>query len=103
LIEDPEMKRIVLITLLGVAAFGQKFYDDDPLEHEPKPRNVATALNRKLSDYYDLFSNQFGAVGERQPEKGAPVRAMGVNTLGEPMDTAWYEKRHYYRRMSKEE
>lgn len=96
------MKRILLLSLIA-SAFGQKFFADDPLQREPRPRHVEKALNRKFSDYYDLFSNQFGAVGEKQPKKGAPVRALAVNTLGEPMDSGWYEKRHYYRRMSREE
>lgn len=81
-----------------------KFYPDDPLDREPKPRNVDKVLNRKLSDYYDLFSHQFGDVGERQPKVGPPIRAIAsVNTLGEPMDGAWYVKRHYYKHMSTEE
>lgn len=91
------------IFVLAAAAPAQKFYSDDPLHQEPPPRHVQQALNRKLSDYYDLFSNQFGAVGEKQPKKGPPIRALAVNTLGEPMEGAWYQKRHYYKRMSIEE
>lgn len=98
------MKRLTLLLLLSLAAFSQrKFYPDDPLDREPTPRNVDKALNRKLSDYYDLFSHIFGHVGERQPVNGPPIPARAVNTLGEPMDGAWYEKRHYYRRMTPEE
>lgn len=98
------MKRLTLLLLLSLAAFSQrKFYPDDPLDREPTPRNVDKALNRKLSDYYDLFSHIFGHVGERQPVNGPPIPARAVNTLGEPMDGAWYEKRHYYRRMTPEQ
>lgn len=97
------MRRISLLILLAVPAAAQKFFVDDPLQQEPRPRHVEQALNRKFSDYYDLFSNQFGAVGQKQPKKMAPLRALAVNTLGEPMDSGWYEKRHYYRRMSREE
>ena len=97
------MKRILFLGLLAADASAQKFFVDDPLQREPRPLHVEQALNRKFSDYYDLFSNQFGAVGEKQPKKSAPMRALAVNTLGEPMDSGWYEKRHYYRRMSREE
>jgi len=99
------MKHHLMILFLACPTFAQpKFYPDDPLEREPTPRNVEKVLNRKLSDYYDLFANQFGKVGQHQPEKGPPIVARAsVNTLGEPMDGAWYVKRHYYRRMSAEE
>jgi hypothetical protein len=96
---------LILSCLAAVPALSQrvKFYSDDPLQSEPPPRNVEKALNRKLSDYYDLFSHQFWLPGELQPKKGPPIRAKAVNTLGEPMDGAWYTKRHYYKRMSIEE
>lgn len=92
--------------MLGVTTgFGQKFVADDPLEREPRPRNAEKLANRKLSDIYDLFSLQFKDLGERQPKKGkgAPIRAKGVNTLGEPLSRSWWDKRHYYKRMSLEE
>jgi hypothetical protein len=97
------MKRIVLILLFALQLPAQRFLADDPLDREPRPRPVGQAQNRKLSDYYDLFSNQFHKVGEKQPKKGPPIRSMAVNTLGEPMDGAWYQKRHYYRRMTLDE
>jgi hypothetical protein len=94
---------ILLFLAVAQAAVAQRFYPDDPLNREPVPMNVGQAANRKLSDYYDFFANQFADLGEKQPQKGPPVRARGVNTLGEPMDGAWYVKRHYYRRMSIDE
>ena len=96
-------KRILLIGLVAGALMAQKFRADDPLGAEPKPRDVGALKSRKLSDYYDLFLHQFGKPGERQPEpkkKQPPIRARGVNTLGEPIDRAWWEPRHYYRPMS---
>lgn len=99
------MKHFLYFLLLAACTGAQpRFFADDPLEREPAPRNVDKVLSRKLSDYYDLFSHQFGKTGERQPKSGPPIRAIAsVNTLGEPMDGAWYVKRHYYRRMSAEE
>lgn len=96
-------KTYTLLFTLALLAPAKKFYSDDPLMAEPKPIHVADAPNRKLSDYYDLFSNQFAKLGEAQPEKGEPIRAKGVNTLGEPMDGSWWERRHYYKRMSADE
>ncbi|WP_321475564.1 hypothetical protein [uncultured Paludibaculum sp.] len=97
------MRRLMLILSLAGPLAAQRFYSDDPLGKEPAPRPVGDIRTRKLSDYYDLFSNQFGDVGERQPKQGTPIPAAGVNTLGEPMDGSWYQKRHYYRRMTREE
>ena len=97
-----------LAALLGAAAIplgagGPRFYPDDPLIREPRPRHVAEARPRKLSDYYDFFRNLFGGAGERWTETGTPIPARAVNTLGEPMEGAWWERRHYYRRMTIEE
>lgn len=98
------MKLLLSLILVAAIAYSQpKFFPDDPLDKEPLPRNVDKVLSRKLSDYYDLFSHQFGKTGERQPKQGPRIPARAVNTLGEPMDGAWYVKRHYYKRMSAEE
>lgn len=96
-------KTTLLLLFLVLSAPAKKFYADDPLEKEPTPLNIKEAAMRKLSDIFDLFYHQFGKPGERQPEKGTPIPAKGVNTLGEPMDGAWWERRHYYKRMSAEE
>jgi hypothetical protein len=95
--------KFILLLTAAAQLSGKRFYSDDPLPAEPKNRNVATVENRKLSDYYDLFSHQFAELGERHPVNGPPIRAKGVNTLGEPMDGAWWARRHYYKRMSLEE
>lgn len=98
------MKKITILLLwVAILAPARKFYSDDPLVAEPKNIHVAKAENRKLSDYYDLFSHQFGNLGESHPKNGPPIRAKGVNTLGEPMDGAWWERRHYYKRMTPDE
>ena len=97
----PSSMRTIAPFLLATAALAAPhFYPDDPLEFEPPPRSVKDIQNRKLSDYYDLFNNQFRKVGERQPKKGPPIEAKAVNTLGEPLQGAWWNKRHYYRRMT---
>jgi hypothetical protein len=98
------MHRLILTTLLlTAAADARKFYSDDPLLREPAPRECKDPKNRKLSDIYDLFSHQFGKLGEPQPSPRSNlplIRAQGVNTLGDPMAGAWWEPRHFHRRMT---
>jgi hypothetical protein len=96
------MKRIAaIILLLGTwasAGEGRKFYEDDPLIQEPPSRPV-TAAPRKLSDYYDILWHTLATPGEKQ-RHGKLIPAQGINTLGDPMEGAWWERRHYWRRMS---
>lgn len=95
--------RVLFILLLVPGSIsGQKFYRDDPLPAEPPPRSVGSALSRKLSEYYDFFSNTFGHPGEEQPPT-AKIPARAVNTLGEALDSSWYTNRHYVHRMTAEE
>ncbi|MEO8368134.1 MAG: hypothetical protein ABI806_02905 [Candidatus Solibacter sp.] len=95
------MRRILACILLSAAALtAQRFYPDDPLEFEPPPRPVKDIKNRKLSDYFDLLNNQFRMAGERQPKQGPRISAKSVSTLGEPLQGAWWVKRHYYNRMT---
>jgi hypothetical protein len=90
---------LVVIAAASLTAAPPAFYPDDPLRDEPAPVNVDKALSRKLSDFYDFFQNNFARPGRH--DKQAP--ALGANTLGEPMDGAWYTHRHYSRPMSIEE
>jgi hypothetical protein len=92
---------LVFLAVCGMAE--QRFYPDDPLEFEPPPRQVQDLKKRKLSDYYDLLTHQFGKVGERQPRGGPPIRAQAVSSLGEPLQGSWWTKRHYYHRMTLDE
>ena len=93
-----------LALLLATAApllAGDKFYPDDPLQKEPAPRDAAGVKSRKLNDYY-LVENSFKKRGERNRGQVA-IRARDVNTLGEPMDGAWYNHRHYWTPMTDEQ
>ena len=70
--------------------------------------NLEDARFRKLNDYYDLFSNTFGDVGERQDQtQGGSKRkftpAGGINTLGEVIDRSWFTNRVGSRPMSVDE
>jgi hypothetical protein len=90
---------LLALALLTTGLNAQKFYDDDPIQKEPPPLNVPKIQGRKLSDYYDFFSNTFAKPGERQ-SKGKQIPAQAVNTLGEVPDSAWYTNRHGKVRMS---
>ncbi|MEZ5398078.1 MAG: hypothetical protein R2729_00330 [Bryobacteraceae bacterium] len=99
------MNRTLILVLLATTAIpsdARRFYDDDPLQREPAPRDASKAIRRKISDYYDFFQQTFAPPGEKQLP-GKPIRAQAVNTLGEPMGGAWWEPRHYYKPMSIEE
>jgi hypothetical protein len=96
------LKLLLVMLIAGHAVAADKFYSDDPLQEEPPPRNAAGVKPRKLSDYYDLLENSFKERGERN-KHGVTIGARNVNTLGEPMDGAWYRRRHYWNPMSSEE
>jgi len=99
------MKKLLISALLLAAACqagAQKFYPDDPLTKEVRPHDASSVKSRKLNDYYDLLENSHGKRGEHgTPEKGIPAR--DVNTLGEPLDGAWYTHRHYWNPMTLEQ
>lgn len=97
------MKKLLLILSIAAVLHGQRFYPDDPLLVEPPPFDAGNPARRKLSDWYDLFWHILATPGEKQPKSGPPIRARNVNTLGDPMDGAWYIRRHYWRRMAIEE
>jgi hypothetical protein len=99
---------LVLSLLLSASPlWAKKFYSDDPLLREPRPLPVDDVTVLRLSQYYDFFHHTFATPGELNTEKRKKhqpvVRAQAVNTLGEPMDGAWYTHRHYWKPMSIEE
>ena len=97
------MRFLLFVLLSSLTANAQELFPDDPLEFEPKPVPVKEAAVRKLSDYYDLVKNTLDTPGElnRKTRKSRPAQA--VNTLGEPMQGAWWVKRHYYKTMTVDE
>ena len=89
------------LSLLPLSA--QKFRADDPLDAEPTARPVGEPAVRKLSDYYDVLRNTLATPGELNRKLAKPIPARAVNTLGEPLQGAWWVKRHYYKPMSVDE
>lgn len=95
------MRRLALLLslfLLPLAA--QKFRSDDPLEFEIDPLPVGKLASRKLSDYFDVISHTLATPGQLNRKAPHPIPAAAVNTLGEPLQGAWWVKRHYYKPMS---
>jgi hypothetical protein len=88
---------LVLVPAALQGASGPKFYPDDPILKEPKPRNTTLVKPRKTDALYDFIYNSF------EPKPKSIVPAQNVNTLGEVPDSAWYTNRHYSRRMSLDE
>ena len=101
---DGFVRQALLVGLLGLSSplDARKFYADDPMAKEPPPRNITQALSRKLSEYFDFFSNTFARPGVRQ-STDRRIPAQGVNTLGEVPDSGWYTNRHYQHPMTIEE
>jgi hypothetical protein len=87
--------------MLGASALlaAPKFYPDDPLANAPAPRHTASVQLRKLSDFYDFFQNLFVPAGEHH-RPGKVIPAQAVDTLGDAMNSEWYTRRHYWKRMS---
>ena len=84
---------LLALSLLALPAPAQRFYPDDPIAREPKPLPVAKALNRKINDYYDFFQNTFFEPDKDEIKHHDPAPSVGVNTLGEVPDTAWFTNR----------
>jgi hypothetical protein len=89
------------LTLAGIS-HAQRYFPDDPLRKEVPPVHIRDANYRATSDILDGAANLFAKPGERHPES-VVIPAMGVNTLGEPLEGAWYVPRHIRKRMTAEE
>ena len=72
----------------------RKFYPDDPIQADPKPISVKEVKKVKIYDLYDYFYQ----TGRQKPQTSRP--AMGINTLGEVPDSAWFTNRHGRTRMT---
>lgn len=95
---------LILLMLLSAAPLqAQKFYPDDPIAKEPPPMRVEEVKRRRVNEIYDLFRNQLGKPGARQPKNGGPIRALSTNTLDEVPDNAWFTNRIGARPMTLDE
>jgi hypothetical protein len=86
-----------LICLGSSATQIRKFYPDDPIQVMPKPVPVREVKKRKIFAPYDYLHQT-----TRQKMR-ASGPAMGINTLGEVPDCAWFTNRHGRNRMTLDE
>ena len=96
------LELLFLILLSSHPLLAKKFYRDDPLLKEPTPLSLEDVQVHKLVQFTDLFAHTLSEQGERNTKQHVtPSKA--VNTLGEPMEGAWYNRRHYWKPMTNEE
>ncbi len=77
------------LLLTGISASQAiKFYPDDPLQADPKPVSVGEIKRAPVFEMYDYLYQS------SRPAPQNPVPAMGINTIGEVPDSAWFTNRH---------
>jgi hypothetical protein len=87
----------VLILLTQTIVPARRFFPDDPITGTCPQLPVAEVQPNRIDEFTD-FIKQSGN-GQVRP----PQPALGVNTLGEVFDSAWFTNRHGSRRMTPEE
>ena len=89
---------------LPATAAKRKFFSDDPLWKEPKPRAVTKVKSIEIDNLYDFLEESLAVPHRVKPlEKNGTSIALNVNTLGEVPDSEWYTNRHGRRQMTTEE
>ncbi len=88
---------LAITAALACPLGARKFFDDDPLERTPRPRNVKDVRFRPLNEVVDAVEQTLG----RTPD---PFRkARNVNTIDEVPDSEWFVNRHAARRLTARE
>jgi hypothetical protein len=91
-------------TTLPAAGAKWKFYTDDPLWKEPKPRAVTKVKTIEINNLYDFIEQSLVVPHRLKPiERSGTSVALNVNTVDEVPDSEWYTNRHAGRRMSIDE
>jgi hypothetical protein len=75
------------------------FFPDDPIERMPPPQPVLKPkpFVHKINYLFDFLTKS------AQWKPGPAIPAAGINTVGDPPDSAWYTRRHSFKRMTREE
>jgi RimJ/RimL family protein N-acetyltransferase len=89
---------IAALTIAARGAQAPKFYDDDPLWHEPV-RSIPDVTRYEPNLLYDSVENMFTKPGDPDFDK----RAGNVNTVDEVMDGPWFTNRAGTRPLTVEE
>jgi hypothetical protein len=85
-----------LVCLASGAEHSRKFYPDDPIQADPKPAPIPKIERLEVNALYDYLYQ----TGRQKPRPPHP--ALGINTLGEVPDSAWFTNRHGRVRMTRE-
>jgi hypothetical protein len=88
------LARLALCGLLAaspalLAGAERRFFDDDPLPHEPDTQDASKVQAWDIDLVVDLAINGFGHPGDPAPD----VRARDVNTIDEVPDSNWFTNR----------
>jgi hypothetical protein len=98
-----KLRSYILTCISALACFpcgiaqNRKFYPDDPIHAVPKPVSVGKPEKLKINSLYDYFYQTY-----RQNTRPAKP-SLGMNTIDEVPDSAWFTNRHAIRRMTREE
>ena len=91
---------LVMLALVDpLAANNRKFYDDDPIAHEPDPQDASGVQPWDIDLIWDLSYNTFARPGDPTPN----VRARSINTIDEVPDSSWFTNRILARSVSPDE
>jgi hypothetical protein len=92
---------LACVYVLACFSFGtaqnRKFYPDDPIQAIPKPISVGKMEKLKINALYDYFYQTY----RQNTRPGSP--SLGINTIGQVPDSAWFTNRHGSNPMTKEQ
>jgi hypothetical protein len=82
---------LTVAAMAVAAAFGAtpRFYDDDPIQHEPASRSAANAKPLDIGLFFEYSYNLF-VTAKRPPSN---LRAGNINTVDEVPDSSWFTNR----------
>jgi hypothetical protein len=101
-----QLRSYILACVLALACFStgaaldRKFYPDDPIQAAPKPMSVGKLEKAKINELFDYLNQT-----RRQKTRPAnpSLGSLGVNTMGEVPDSAWFTNRIGRQRLTKEQ
>jgi hypothetical protein len=73
----------------AVSTRAPRFYDDDPIAHEPESRDASKAEPYEIPTMFEMLDNLF-ATSQYKP---SGLRAKNINTIDEVPDSSWFTNR----------
>jgi hypothetical protein len=86
-----------LLCLASGTAQIRKLYPDDPIQADPKPIPVGKLGKQKINALYDYLSQS------HKQNMRTPSPSLGINTLDEVPDNAWFINRHGRQRIARQD